>query len=271
MKMKKIIVALLAILAIIAGLPVSAAQRELTFERAVQINDTQIVLEFSEPVAVNIHGNNRGPYVAIRLVNGLGGGTLFDKTTDKDPLYKKNLQWPGMLQYLDEKHDRLLWTMTSGGTSFGVTTINDIVNYKGVLADYSDRRVAIVIEEVPFDETKVTANDAIDNITTEDGEVYLTPTYPAGWERVTAPFTVNYSYPADLNKVQSTELFASSDTYAVPILEPGDITDLEDNKNSVVRVLKNNTIITAAILGGGALLCVAMIVTSLIVRKKRRA
>lgn len=268
MKMKKIIIALLAVLMILACLPVSAAERELTFERAVQINDTQLVLEFSEPVAINLHNSNYGPYIVIRLVNSAGGTTRFDRADVMHPQFNTHLQWTGSLQYLDEEHDRLLWTIT--GTTVGVTTITDIVNYSGELADYTDRRVAIAIEEVPFDQTTVTANNAIDNITTEDGEVYLTPTYPSGWERVVAPFEVNFSYPTDLSDVQPIGQ-TKQDAFTEDILGHGEYVEPEPEEIPVTRVLKNNTMIVVAILGGCVLLSVLMIVISLVVRKKRRA
>jgi hypothetical protein len=54
MNMKKFVM-ILMLLALIITVPVSAADRKLTIERAVQIGDTQIVIEFSEPIAININ------------------------------------------------------------------------------------------------------------------------------------------------------------------------------------------------------------------------
>ena len=54
-----------AVLALGLTLPAGAAD-ELTLTRAVKINDTQIALEFSEPIAVNLREENRGPFMAVR-------------------------------------------------------------------------------------------------------------------------------------------------------------------------------------------------------------
>lgn len=115
MKLNKIIAALLLVVLILACLPVSAQEeRVLTLKRAVQVNDTQIVLEFSEPIAINLHQSNRGPYCPVRLVNSSGGTTRFNNEKHLlHPQYNTHLQWIGSLQFLDSKHDRLIWTLTS--------------------------------------------------------------------------------------------------------------------------------------------------------------
>ena len=101
MKFNKIIAALLLVVLVLACLPVSAQQeRVLTLKRAVQVNDTQIVLEFSEPIAINLHQQNRGPYCPIRLISSSGGTTRFNNEKHlQHPNYNTILQWQGSLRF----------------------------------------------------------------------------------------------------------------------------------------------------------------------------
>jgi hypothetical protein len=114
MKFKKRIAAVLMMACVLALFPLVkpvAAADTLTLNRAVAINDNQIVLEFSEPIAVNLNGSNRGPWCALRLVGendtlAWSGGAENAGTA---------LQFPGTMMFLDSKHDRIIWSMTPGG------------------------------------------------------------------------------------------------------------------------------------------------------------
>lgn len=265
MKMKKIIITLLAVLVLLACLPVSAANNELVLKRAVQINDRQIVMEFSEAVAINLHGDNRGPYIAVRLVNNSGGTTRYDRADVLDPSYNNPLQWTGSIEFADEKHDRLIWTISTS-SRFGINTVRDIVNYSGALADYTDRRVAIAIEEVPFDETVVAAGDGICNISNEAGDVFLTPTLPSGWERIVVPIEVNYSYPIDLAKCEPVDRVQPLE-YEGSLISYGEYEELQAEET--VQVLRNNVWFVVAILGGYVALSVLVVLIIRIIKKRR--
>ena len=261
MKMKKIWIALLLMLTILASLPVLAAEeRKLTLDRVVQINDMQLILEFSEPVAINYHEVNRGPYCVIRIrkpnqsVTRVSGGQ-YDK---------QYLQWDGSLQYVDSNHDRLVWTMTSG--KIDGNTITEIRNFNGYLQNYKDQIVSFTIEEVPYDQTGGYTNNAINNITTEDGEVYLTPTRPANWESVNMAIEVDFGYDVDLSHVESV---ARPETYNYALMEKGEGATAQPDAATVV--VANNPITVAAILGGGALVCAALIAVAIVIAKKRKA
>lgn len=271
MKFNKIIAALLLVVLVLACLPVSAQQeRVLTLKRAVQVNDTQIVLEFSEPIAINLHQHNRGPFCPIRLISSSGGTTRFNSEKHlQHPNYNTILQWNGSLRFLDNKHDRLIWTLT--GSTLGVESVSDITEYAGDLAEYKDRRAAFVIEEVPFNEKSVTADMRIDNITTADGEVYLRPTYPSGWERVVVAIEQDFSYKVDPALFESTE---NEIKFEGGLIDKGEYVEPEPEAGpavTVVEVMQNDPIIIGAILGGCALFGALMIVIAVIVRKKRKA
>ncbi len=259
------ILAWLVILILCLSLPISAKERKLTLKRAVQVSDTQIVMEFSEPIAINMHGENNGPYIAIRVVNSMGDSTRLDKKEEVlHANYNQVIQWHGTLNYVDEKHDRLVMTI---GTShaFGLNTISAVRDYEGVLSNYKDRKVMLVIEEVPFDSTQPMADNKICNITTTDGEVYLTPDWPSGWERVVTPFEVDFNYPIDASKFESKE---NPYQLAAGTIEKNTVQP-EEEPVIVTQVVQNDPIVIATIFAGGVLVAVLAIVVAVVIRKRK--
>ncbi len=261
MKMKKIIIALLLVLVMLACLPVSATEeRQLTLDRVIQISDTQLILEFSEPVAINLYGSNRGPYCVMRIRKPQHNAAKVE-----DGKYQGNfLQWDGALQYVDNKHDRLIWTMTAA--KMEIETITDILQLNGWLEIYRDTDyvVSFTVEEVPFDQSGGYTNNAIDNITTEDGEVYLLPTRTSGYEGVNKEVIVDYSYKVDLSHVESV---ARPETYDYDLMGMG---TEQTEETAAVIMTKNDPLIVAVLLGGGLLVGAACVVIGVVVRRKRK-
>ena len=264
--MKKILIVLL-IMTLLAGVCVQAADRKLTLDRAVAISDTQIILEFSEPIAINKFDSNYGPYISVRLVNSSGGVVRI--MDDKSPYYGTYLQWTGNTQYVDRKHDRVLFTMF--GSVFGVDTLSGIMNYDGMLSEFSEYKVAIVVEEVPYDTAGHYGDNQVCNITTRDGEICLTPTRHTGYESCVLPIEVNYGYKVDLSMVEGTAEKAEPVSWGYSLVTLADGTEqfeIEEEATPVIDVKKNDPIIVLAILGGSALICAALIVISVIMKRK---
>lgn len=267
--MKKISIALLATLMLLMLIPVSAAERTLTLDRVVQINNNQLVLEFSEPIAVNLKGENYGPWCAIRLNDGSGQPVRIND--DTSVYYGEYLQWAGSIQFTDSRHDRLHWTLSDLG-HIGVNSITDISSFSGALADFSHLQVAFALEEVPYDAEAVYVDNAVCNITTADGEVYLRPTLPNGWEKCNLPITVNYGYRVDLSALESVEI---AKTYDYDLVVNGSALDIEENVDEqspevqLVRSLRNDPLILAAIIGGSVVLSTLLIVIGVIIKKKK--
>lgn len=271
MKIKRIITALLLAILLLGALPVAAAERELVCEAMYQVNDTQIVIEFSEPVALNLHGSNYGPYVALRMVNTTGGTTRI--TNLKSRYYGEIMQWDGTLRYLDSKHDRLIWTFNDFGHC-GAQSITDVRNRVGELGEdaYSSYVMTLVMEEVPF--TEPATDLAVCNITTEDGEVFLTPTKPTGWEKVIMEPELHFGYAFDEALIEGISKSNSSFHFEHEgsLIAPGELEPLSQEPQAVtVQVIKNDPIVIAAILGGCALVCVILIAVALVIRNKRKA
>ncbi len=271
MNIKKIIVSLLLVALMLACLPVSAAERKLTCDAVYQVNDMQIVIEFSEPIAFNLNGSNAGPGVMLRMLSNIG--SMAHVSDIKSPNYGNPMQWNGTLQYLDSKHDRLIWTFTQIGY-MGCQSIADIQNRVGELGEpaYDSYVLAFVIEEEPF--IKPGTDLGICNITTEDGEVALTPTKPTGYEKLAIEPVINYSYPIDKNKIEGITRGSSSFTFEYDggsVINPGELESLsKENEELKMEVVKNDPIILAVILGGSVLLCALLIVAGIVVRKKRK-
>ena len=259
MKHGKWIVALilvlgLFVLAVPSGQTAQAA-RVLTFDRAIQINDYQVVLEFSEPIAINLKQQNTGPYCAIRLV-----------TNEKNELGKTKegtiLQWKGTIEYADATRDRLVWTLADN--RLGVATVNDIVNYRGNLAAYSEYPVKFCVEEIPFDKTVPAATGLLDNVTTVDGEVHLAANRPIGYDGAYCPLETDYNYPLDLTKTQSLIDRVVKATMSVN-------TTVENAP--VEEVIVDTTpepLVSALIIGGGAVVAAILVVIGAVIAKKRR-
>ena len=263
--MKRFLVSILVIL-LLFSFPVSAAERKLTLDRAVLINEKQIILEFSEPIAINLEDTNYGPFIAVRVVNSSGG--LVNVTDKKSVYYGDKLQWTGTYQYVDSKHDRLVWTMNNTVNTVGLSKLSDILAFKGELANYTKNHVALQLEEVPYDATKMPTDFKICNVTTRDGEVHLSPTVPNKWEKCNMPIIVDFGYKVDLSATESTKETITYD-YSLIDRVTGAVEETPIVEIETVMVKKNDPIITAGILGGGALLGVVLLLV--LVMGKRKA
>ncbi len=269
MKFKQFIAMLLLLVVLLAGVCVQGADRKLTIKRAVLINDTQVVVEFSEPIAINKFETNRGPFIAIRLVNS--SGAVQKVTDDKSPHYGTYLQWTGLVQYVDSKHDRLVVTLQT--EVMGIKTMSEILNYKGLLAEYKQFPVVFTLEEVPYTTAEHYTDGYICNVTTKDGEVYLSATRHQGYESCNIPIENAYGYRVDLSSLEGTmekkEIITEFEFPLVTLANEVPIEEIED-ENSADEVLRNDPIITMAILGGSGLLCALLIVLAIVIHKKRK-
>lgn len=143
----------------------------LTVTDVLMINDSQLIIRFSEPAAFNLLGKNRGPYIALRVVDAnnrlqYAGGTV-------------PLQYRGRLCFTDSAHDTVLFTYDDG--------VNDIVSllrFEGDLAPFAGRgyELKLAIEEVPFDQSSPSRDGLIDNITTADGKTKLSANLVGNWD-----------------------------------------------------------------------------------------
>ena len=259
MKMRKVILCLLVVLSLLITLPVSAKEeRVLTLDRAIQINDTQVVLEFSEPIAVNFHNNNTSPWICIRL-----GHSCYASVCEE---CGGHLQWWGGYEYVDGDRDRLLFTMLP---NMGIDNINDIRNRAGKLAHHDDLNLWFCIEESPYNADIAYVDNAICNITTLDGEVYLTPTFPEGYEKCNVALDVDFNYEIDFGKVMDRggtvidrTLLVGGETIQV---------DAPAEEEAPAAVVRNNPLVTALMLGGSAVVAGLLLTVGVIVRKKKKA
>ena len=154
-------------------LNVMAEDEPLVCIRAVQINDYQVVIEFSEPVKINYYGVSSGPYYAVRMTDS---SWALQKSEEN-----QYLQWTGTVTYADNIHDRLLFTITSDRA--GAQSVSEIMEYQGELASYSNLLVTMCIEEVGSPATAT-----VNNITSADG--------------VYAVIEKDFSYNIDFSKVE---------------------------------------------------------------------
>lgn len=271
--MKKFLLVVLVILMLGMAVSVHAQERrDLTLDRAVIISDTEIVLEFSEPIVLNKFQSSRGPWLDIRIV---------DKWDSTRYTYDSHgvgtaIQWDGTTQWVDEKHDRILFTLTE--ERLGCNTLSEIMSFSGELAEFKDNgwKAIITIEEVPS--TTPAADGRVENITTLDGEVYLWPTRPTGWEAANMDLTsdiIDYSYHIDRSRLLP---FSGADqSWDFDIVSVGDGPEFEEIntelQTEIVQqtVIRNNPLRIVLILGVGLGVAVISSVVILVVQKKRKA
>ena len=105
-----------------ASIPV-LANKELTVTECIQISDTELIIKFSEPVAVNLHDTNRGPWIALRIVDG-GHVLQYDGANP--------LQYQGECSFVGSSHDIILFKYGSEG----VLTSTDVINFQNGIDKY---------------------------------------------------------------------------------------------------------------------------------------
>jgi len=241
----------------------------LTVKRAVQVSKNQIVVEFSEPIAVALT-QARGPFIALRLVTKGGNAAI---RTDDDKGY---LQWQFGAQYVDSKHDRLLLTMST--VALEVDTIDGIRNFEGALAAYAGRNLELrlVIEEYPDDKANY-SDCGVCNITTPDGKKMLFPTHIGGYEAVSVLVEKDLNYAFDPNLAESTQVAVGLDADTIVMYDGATYQsdqDKDDESSAIVKteeVVKNDPLIMVLLLGGGLLIGLVAVGVALLVGKNRKA
>jgi hypothetical protein len=236
----------------------------------VQVSNNQLVVEFSEPIAVALT-QACGPFIALRLVNK--GGNAAIKTDDG----KEYLQWQFSAQFLDKEHDRLLCTMST--VAAGVDTIDGIRNFTGALTKYANRNweLRLVIEEYPDD--RVNYSDCgVCNITTPDGSKMLFPTHISGYESVSILVERDFTYPFDESKTESTQVTMGLDANTILIMDGAEYLEAKnkDDQNSMVvvktiEVVKNNPWVVGVVIATSGLIALTIVLVTLFVSEKRKA
>ncbi len=195
-RVKHLLAFVLALGMMLAALPgVQAAEEYVTATRAIQVSDTEIVIEFSEPIAIDFHQEGSGPWISVRLMNA---SDVVQYHGEGDS--RTAMQWAAAgIEFLDDNRDRLLYTIRSG--AFGVETINDVTGFRGVLAQYKDMyKVRLSVEEKPYDTSKHRSDGFVCNISSLDGTKPMLATVPRGYDATCLDIVRNYNYEFDRTK-----------------------------------------------------------------------
>ena len=274
MKAFRLFIALALVCGLLIGLPLSAQAKPddlLTLDRVIQVSDTEIVLEFSEPVALNKFLTNRGPYAAIRWVNTSNGVgyTLNEYGVNGDAM-----QWTGDLSYIGDDHSKLLWKINT--SRLGCSTIEQArqINTADALRSIEKNklRLRFVLEEVPYDEKALAADGKVINVTNKDGDKYLFPTQPNGWESCILDIEKNYNYPLDRSSIRGVN--SSSQNWDFDVIWHGEglaVEETETESVEVIRELQNDPKTVALIFGADLLIAIVAIIVVVLIKKKRKA
>ena len=152
---KFMILAIVAVFAVTMFVLPAGAADKVTVNKMILVSDNEIVVEFSEPVKIE------APFMALRLVDG---NDILQKDADDNWL-----QFEGYWDFVDDTHDKIIWTMYEDN-AYGLTTIASVIAHEGALADYASLEAKFTIEELAEGQM---ANGTIDNITNMDGSVKL--------------------------------------------------------------------------------------------------
>lgn len=273
MKITRYLLALVLVCAMVVALPftVQAKDAPLTLDKVTQISDTEIVLEFSEPIEINKYQSNRGPYCCIRWCDNTGNASY---AINKYNVNGEAMQWEGQLSYIGDDHSKLLWTISM--TRLDCSTIDQVLNptNEDMLRSIEKNKLKLrfVLEEVPFNQTELTADGKIDNVTTADGSKYLFPNFPKGWERYVMDIEANYNYPIDRSNIVGVKSLGQKWDFDVIFKGEGITAEETPEENvQIVKTLKNDPAKIAMIFGADVLLIAVAVVVILVVKKKRKA
>ncbi len=273
MKTMRYIIAFVLACGLLLGLPFAAQAEDsdfLTLDRVVQISDTELILEFSEPVVLNKFQSNRGPFGAIRYVDAY---SAVGYAVNKYNVNGDALQWNGQYSYINEDHSKLLWTMTMN--RLGCNTISQVANITNEDAVRSIEKnkltLCFVLEEVPFDTKALAADGKIDNVTTEDGSKYLIPNKPNGWESCIMEIVPDFNYPID--RSQFVGVSSAAQNWDFDVIFKGDGPAVEETVEpdvEIVKVLKNDPKTIALIFGADLVVAILAAVVVILVLKKKK-
>lgn len=260
---KKTLSAILALIICFSALLIAAPKAVaedanlLLVDDVVLVDDAHLVVKFNQPVAFNVKGDNRGPWIALRVVDDFNNYQVADNGS-------MVLQWTCLTEFTDDNHDTLVMTYDLDGS-----TMKDFMNFTGLWAEYykPGRHARLCIEEVPYDESAPCADGFIDNITTLDGETRMWANKPGGWDGSYFDIRKDYDYDIDLSNPKSLKEIDNIDYGTVLAAGNGSKT-IEETKEVITEtIVKNDPVKVACILGGGGLAAALLVILGVVIGK----
>ena len=134
------------------------SREPLTIVSATAINDTDIVIKFSQPVSIDY-----APFICLRVVDGNNVQVFGENGT--------RLQYPGTWKFADDKHDTIIWTSNNWN-------VKGLLSLTGPWAKFnkdgnSTRLCIEELEDKDKIEIDVIGNGFVDNIKDSRGMMLL--------------------------------------------------------------------------------------------------
>jgi len=261
---KRIITTILSMIiclsALLIAAPAAVAEENelLLVEDVVLVDDAHLIIKFNQPVAINMNGDNRGPWIALRIVDDANNYQIADDGS-------MVLQWNCLTEFTDDNHDTIVMTYDLDGSD-----MRDFATFGGMWAQYykEGRHARLCIEEVPYNQAEPAADGFIDNITTLDGKTRMWANKPGGWDGSYFDIRMDYSYDIDLSNTQG--LVKIDDFDYGTVLSVGKLSAEKDAEVETITktVVKNNPLHTGIIIGVGVLAGAALaVVLTLVIGK----
>ena len=202
------------------------------------VNDTQIMITFSEPVEIT-----GTPFIALRFVKD--GKLMWDGKPD----VSFAMQFSGTWEWASTAHNKILWTM-NGGNRYGANNLYEVYNYANGLVRFEGAEIAMCVEEAA--PAGIGATGILENISSLDGTRHLVSTEPTGNDKIF--MTPAGSLPKEelkVEKVVAIDDMTLEITYSGPIVfatgdaepsmairymtESGDTHVVTDGKSAIFR------------------------------------
>jgi len=143
--------------------------------KATVISDTQIRIDFSQPVNVD-----ENTYMAVRMLNKKDMSLMWSGKVNVSVAY----QWPGTWEYANNTKTAIVWTINSSRSIWGAKNLYDLLNWAGPLVRYkSQGDFYFVMEEKHTTENPIgRLNQRVETIASLDGTNHLVGNGGTGYD-----------------------------------------------------------------------------------------
>lgn len=160
-------------------------EKSVEMTEAVAINETQIVVTFSEPVSIGDKGKE--PSMSVRYTDHFGYMVWSGEKYNTTPM-----EWNGSWDYYNDEHTQIIFTLEDD--TMGATNITEIINFAGKLKRFEGSKVEFCIEELPENDKNNQGNNRlVCNVRDAKTGIYeLAATLKGNRDGTYMPFSVDY-------------------------------------------------------------------------------
>lgn len=143
--------------------------------KATVISDTQIRIDFSQPVNVD-----ENTYMAVRMLNKKDMNLMWSGKANVSVAY----QWPGTWEYANNAKTAIVWTINPSRSIWGAKNLYDLLNWAGPLVRYKSQGDFYFVMEEKNTADKPTGrlNQLVETVASLDGTNHLVGNGGTGYD-----------------------------------------------------------------------------------------